>query len=141
MKYISLAFTIFVLATQVSFSKLVDSWPLVVKQDSMVQFTFVLEDEPMLQTPEKLTLQYVQADSVRESGKAFGGAFNKIEFQIEGNKLITKPIKIIGETIHTLRLVSPDAQGKFRNPKVHGIHFVYSLADDLFQLRDRKSVV
>jgi len=135
MKYISLAFTIFVLATQVSFSKLVDSWPLVVKQDSMVQFTFVLEDEPMLQTPEKLTLQYVQADSVRESGKAFGGAFNKIEFQIEGNKLITKPIKIIGETIHTLRLVSPDAQGKFRNPKVHGIHFVYSLADDLFQLR------
>ena len=117
-------------------ARLVDSWPLVVRNNSEVVFTLVLENEPLLNEPEKLTLQYVQMDAVRANGKNFGRSYDKINFKIDGNTITTAPIRIVGETEHSLRLVSPGPDGKLgKTAVVHAFHHIYALEPDFFRLK------
>ena len=117
-------------------ARLVDSWPLVVRNNTEVVFTLVLENEPLLKEPEKLTLQYVQMDAVRANGKNFGRGYDKINFKIDGNTITTAPIRIVGETEHSLRLVSPGPSGKLgKDAVIHAFHHIYAVEPDFFRLK------
>ena len=117
-------------------ARLLDSWPRVVRNNSEVVFTLVLDNEPLLKQPEKLTLQYVQMDAVRANGKNFGRAYDKINFKIDGNTITTAPIRIVGETEHTVRLVTPGPSGKLgKDAVVIAHHHVYAVEPDFFRLK------
>ena len=117
-------------------ARLLDSWPRVVRNNSEVVFTLVLADEPILKEPEKLTLQYVQMDAVRANGKNYGRGYDKIAYKLEGNVLTTAPIRIVGETEHTVRLVTPGPSGKLgKDAVVIAHHHVYAVEPDFFRLK------
>ena len=117
-------------------ARLLDSWPRVVRNNSEVVFTLVLADEPILKEPEKLTLQYVQMDAVRANGKNYGRGYDKINFKINGNTITTDPIRIVGETEHTVRLVTPGPSGKLgKDAVVIAHHHVYAVDPDFFRLK------
>ena len=117
-------------------ARLLDSWPRVVRNNSEVVFTLVLADEPILKEPEKLTLQYVQMDAVRANGKNYGRGYDKIAYKLEGNGLTTAPIRIVGETEHTVRLVTPGPSGKLgKDAVVIAHHHVYAVEPDFFRLK------